>query len=155
MRFVSLLTGGALALAVPALGQTNTTAPAQTVPAPQATPTPAITATPVAPADAATPADTGAPATTATPVPIPPTVGATVYGSAGTPVGTIKAMDPQFITLTTTRGEVRLPAAGVGPGLKGPVIGLTAEQLDSAIAQAQATSQAAATKATTKATKKR
>lgn len=129
MRFVHILTGGALVFALPALAQTGT------APAPQATPTPAATATPTAPADPAAPAQTD-PA--ATPVPIPPTVGATVYGAAGTPVGTIKAMDAQFVTLTTEKGEVKLPVTGVGPGLKGPVIGLTAEQLDAAVTQAQA-----------------
>lgn len=135
MRFAYLLTSGALAFATPALAQT--TAPAQT-PVPAATPaTPAAPATPgVSGTQAATPATPATPA--AAPTPIPPTVGATVYGAAGTPVGTIKAMDSQYVTLATDKGEVRLPVAGVGPGLKGPVIGLTAEQLDAAVAQAKA-----------------
>jgi hypothetical protein len=68
-----------------------------------------------------------------------------VYGAAGSPVGTIKAMDAQYVTVATDKGEVRLPAAGVGPGLKGPVIGLTADQLDAAITQAKAAQPAAAT----------
>lgn len=62
--------------------------------------------------------------------------GTTVYGSAGTPVGTIKAADAQFVTLTTTKGDVRLPIAGFGPGPKGVTIGLTAGQLADAISSA-------------------
>jgi hypothetical protein len=93
-------------------------------------------------------------------VPIGPSVGATVYGAAGAPVGTIKAMDSQYVTLATAKGEVKLPAAGVGPGLKGPVIGLTAAQLDAAVTQAQAAQPAPAAaapakKTTTPATKRR
>lgn len=131
MRFAFFLTSGALALAAPALAQTTTPAPGTT---------------PAAPAAPARPAAPAAPSVdpAAAPTPIPPSVGATVYGAAGTPVGTIKAMDGEYVTLATDKGEVRLPAAGVGPGLKGPVIGLTAAQLDAAVAQAQAAQPAAA-----------
>lgn len=170
MRIAFLLTGGALALAVPALAQTTTSTGQRTpmtAPTPAATPTPApmtpdtagtpaatqttpqtAPTTPATPDAAATPA---APATPATP--IGPSVGATVYGAAGAPVGTIKAMDAEFVTLTTAKGEVRLPAAGVGPGLKGPVIGLTAEQLDAAVTQAQAAQPATTETKTTTTTK--
>lgn len=62
--------------------------------------------------------------------------GAAVFGSAGTEVGTIKAADSQFVTLTTAKGDVRLPVTGFGPGAKGVTIGMTAEQLASAIGSA-------------------
>ena len=163
MRIAHLLTTGALALAIPALAQTST-APVGRTPAPAATPTPSATpmsptpsmpmaTTPATPADGTAPAASGVQQTTpsgaptpgatmadpaAATAPIGPSVGATVYGASGNSVGTIKAMDSQFVTLTTEKGDVRLPVAGVGPGLKGPVIGLTAEQLDAAVTQAQA-----------------
>ncbi len=60
--------------------------------------------------------------------------GATVYGVAGTSVGTIKAVDPQFVTLTTPDGEARLPVGSFGPGPKGVTIGMSAEQLKAAMA---------------------
>jgi hypothetical protein len=53
-------------------------------------------------------------------------------------------MTAEVVTLATDNGEVQVPRAGVGPGLKGPVIGLTAEQLDAAVAQAKAAQSAAA-----------
>jgi len=58
--------------------------------------------------------------------------GAPVYGAAGTELGTIKAVDSQFVTLTTPKGDVRLPITGFGPGAKGVTVGLTAEQLAAA-----------------------
>lgn len=64
--------------------------------------------------------------------------GATVYGAGGTQVGTIKAADAQFVTLTTAKGEVKLPVAGFGAGPNGVVIGMTAAQLDAAISGAAA-----------------
>ena len=62
--------------------------------------------------------------------------GATVRGAAGASVGTIKAVDADLVTLTTPRGDVKLPRAGFGAGTDGPVIGMTAAQLDAAITQA-------------------
>ncbi len=64
------------------------------------------------------------------------TPGATVRGSAGAVVGTVKATDAQYVTLTTSKGDVRLPLVGFGMGANGPVIGMTAAQLDAAVAQA-------------------
>lgn len=162
MRITYLLTAGALAIAAPGFAQTpgRTPLPAE----PTATPTPDTGSTPAPPvgagapatpdASAAAPAASAAPATPANTTPIGPSIGATVYGAAGTPVGTIKDMDAQYVTLATSKGEVKLPIAGVGPGLKGPVIGLTAEQLDAAVTQAQAAQPAAAATPTTKSRKK-
>lgn len=62
--------------------------------------------------------------------------GAVVYGSAGAEVGTIKDADAQFVTLTTPKGDARLPISGFAPGAKGITIGLTAEQLGAAISNA-------------------
>lgn len=59
--------------------------------------------------------------------------GATVYGTAGNELGTIKAVDSQFVTLTTPHGDARLPITGFGPGAKGVTIGLTDAQLAAAM----------------------
>jgi hypothetical protein len=60
--------------------------------------------------------------------------GATVRGSAGAVVGTIEALDQDYITLKLTDGrKVRLPKTSVGPGPDGPVLGLTSAELDAAV----------------------
>lgn len=60
--------------------------------------------------------------------------GAAVFGSDGAmQVGTIKAADAQYVTLTTPKGEAKLPIAGFSTGPKGLVIGMTAAQLSAAI----------------------
>lgn len=63
-------------------------------------------------------------------------VGATVRGSGGVEVGTIGALDAQFVTLKTADGLVKLPREGVGVGPDGPVIGLTAAELKAAVSAA-------------------
>lgn len=64
-------------------------------------------------------------------------VGATVNGSAGSPVGTIDAIDAQFVTLKLTSGSlVRLPRSGIAAGPNGGVIGMTAEQLQAQVGAA-------------------
>lgn len=80
------------------------------------------------------------------------TPGATVRGSAGAAVGTVKASDAQFVTLTTAKGDVKLPMSGFGLGANGPVIGMTAAQLDAAITQAGGTAAAGGAAADTGAT---
>ena len=62
------------------------------------------------------------------------TTGATVYGAGGTSVGTIKAVEGEFVTLTTPKGDARLPKGSFGPGPQGVTIGMTAAQLDAAMA---------------------
>lgn len=60
-------------------------------------------------------------------------VGATVKGVAGNEVGTIEAIDSQVLTLKLTSGKsIRLPRSAVGGGPNGPVIGLTAEEMEAA-----------------------
>lgn len=64
------------------------------------------------------------------------TAGTTVLGAAGASVGTVKSADPQYVTLTTEKGDVKLPIAAFSIGASGPQISMTAEQLDAAIVQA-------------------
>lgn len=76
--------------------------------------------------------------------------GAAVYGAGGTQLGTIKAVAADGVTVTTTDGDAKLPAAGFGPGPQGVTIGMTAEQLKaamSAAAPAAGTDAAAGTEA--------
>lgn len=59
--------------------------------------------------------------------------GATVKGAAGATVGTIEAVTAEFVTLKLTSGKsVRLPRTAVGGGPDGPVIGLTAAEVEAA-----------------------
>jgi len=59
--------------------------------------------------------------------------GASVYGSGGTKLGTIKAVDASMVTVTTDKGDAKLPIAGFGPGPQGVTIGMTAAQLSTAM----------------------
>jgi hypothetical protein len=59
--------------------------------------------------------------------------GATVRGAAGAVVGTIEAVDAQFVTLKLASGaSVRLPRNAVAGGPTGVVTSLTAEQIEAA-----------------------
>ncbi len=64
--------------------------------------------------------------------------GTSIRGAAGSVVGTIKARDGDFATVTTPGGDVRLPLAAFVAGSDGLRIGLTADQFDAAIAAAKA-----------------
>lgn len=65
--------------------------------------------------------------------------GTAVSGLQGATLGTIKAADAQFVTLTTTKGDVKLPIAGFSADASGKVIvGITADQLAAATAGASA-----------------
>jgi hypothetical protein len=70
--------------------------------------------------------------------------GATVYGTGGATLGTIKATDAQYVTLKTPKGEAKLPIAGFGPGEKGVTLGMSAAQLDAAMSGAATPAPAAA-----------
>jgi len=72
--------------------------------------------------------------------------GAAVKDSTGAPVGTITAVDDQFVTIKLASGaDVRLPRTGVAAGATGVVVGSTAAQLQAAAqAAAAATPPAAA-----------
>lgn len=82
------------------------------------------------------PATTDAPAaaTTAAPAAASVAKGATVYDAQGGTVGTVDAVDAKLATVSTatTGTKVQIPLGNFGTGEKGPVIGMTAAQLDSA-----------------------
>ena len=63
--------------------------------------------------------------------------GTAVYGTGGAQLGTIKAADAQFVTLTTAKGDAKLPIGSFGPGPKGVTIGMTQAQLDAAMGGAK------------------
>lgn len=65
------------------------------------------------------------------------TTGATVFGSAGSPAGTIEAADAEFVTLKLSSGKaVRLPRTALALGPNGLVTGATVAQLEAAAANA-------------------
>ncbi|MBY8823927.1 hypothetical protein [Sphingomonas colocasiae] len=62
-------------------------------------------------------------------------VGATVTGSKGTSVGTIDAIDDQYVTLKLLSGKlIKIQRSSVGAGPQGGIIGLTAEELEAQVA---------------------
>ena len=62
--------------------------------------------------------------------------GATVYGSGGTEIGTVKESDDQYVTVTMPKGPVKLPVSAFTKGDKGAMLGMTAAQLEAAVAAA-------------------
>ncbi len=61
-------------------------------------------------------------------------VGASVQGSDGASVGTIEAIDADFVTLALTGGKkARLPRQAVAATPNGPMIGLTGAQLEAQV----------------------
>ena len=63
-------------------------------------------------------------------------VGAPVKGTAGTQVGTIEAIDAEFVTLKLESGKsIRIPRAGIAGSADGAVIGLSAAELEAQVAQ--------------------
>ena len=69
--------------------------------------------------------------------------GATVTGSQGGNVGTIEAIDAQYVTVKLTSGKlVRLPRSAIAPGPNGGVIGMTVAQLEAAAGAATAAAEA-------------
>lgn len=62
-------------------------------------------------------------------------VGASVKGSAGSPVGTIEAIDDQTATIKLASGKfVKIPRSGIVGTPDGAVIGETAENLEAKVA---------------------
>ncbi|MFK3890225.1 hypothetical protein [Sphingomonas sp. NPDC079357] len=78
--------------------------------------------------------------------------GATVYGTGGTQLGTIKSVDASGVTLTTADGDAVLPVTGFGPGPQGILLGMTAAQLKAAMSAAAPAAGAGATADTSAAT---
>lgn len=64
--------------------------------------------------------------------------GATVFGTGGTQLGTIKSVGGGNVVVTTPHGEASVPSNGFGPGPKGVTLGMTAEQLHGAMGGAAA-----------------
>ncbi|MDH7637826.1 hypothetical protein [Sphingomonas oryzagri] len=93
-------------------------------------------------AGAATTAPAAAPAATA---PTALAAGAKVVDTSGGPVGTIDSIDGDYAVLATTKSKVRLPKTSFAMGPNGPVIAMTADQIDAAAAQAAPAQTAAAT----------
>jgi hypothetical protein len=65
-----------------------------------------------------------------------PRQGATVFDTSGAVVGTIENIENQFALLATTKSKVRLPLSSFAAGPKGPVLGMTAAQVDAAASAA-------------------
>ena len=59
--------------------------------------------------------------------------GTPVRGTGGAVLGTVKAVNDQDVTVTTDRGEVRLPTSGFAARPEGLVVGITAAQLEAAV----------------------
>lgn len=87
---------------------------------------------------AGTTAQAGASATATT-----PTVGTTIYDSAGVALGTVASITPQAIVLNTGTAQVPVPPTSVGKTDKGFAMAMTKAQLDAAVASSQAQAQAA------------
>ncbi|KQT33394.1 hypothetical protein ASG29_04885 [Sphingomonas sp. Leaf412] len=76
--------------------------------------------------------------------------GATVYGTGGASLGTIKTADATNVTITTPQGDAVVPVGGFGPGPQGVTLGMTAAQLSAAMgAAAQVAGNTTTTEATT------
>lgn len=56
--------------------------------------------------------------------------GAQVHGTGGAVLGTVKVADAQAITLTTAKGDAKLPVAAFGMGPTGLSVGYTQQQFD-------------------------
>lgn len=65
-------------------------------------------------------------------------VGDTVKTAQGAEVGKIEAVEGEFVTVATTKTKAKLPKTAFAMGDSGPVIGMTAEQLDAAAGAAGA-----------------
>ncbi len=86
-------------------------------------------------------ADTTATAT-ATATAATPTVGATVYDTAGAEVGTIKSITAPNFVIDTGKNSATLALTALGTGPKGPVLGMTKAELDAAAEKAGAAAKA-------------
>jgi len=108
---------------------------------------PAAATAPAATASAAGQPATGAaaPAAGATTPSGTLAAGSTVLDTSGGTVGKIDSIDGDYAVLATTKNKVRLPKTSFAIGPNGPVIAMTAAQIDAAAAQAAPAQTAAAT----------
>ncbi|MFW2829676.1 hypothetical protein [Sphingomonas sp. ID0503] len=65
-------------------------------------------------------------------------VGATIYGPQNAEVGKIEAVEGDLVTVATAKTKAKLPKSAFAMGDNGPVIGMTAAQLDAAAGAASA-----------------
>jgi preprotein translocase subunit YajC len=70
-----------------------------------------------------------------------PTVGATVYDTAGAEVGTIKSVTTPNFVIDTGKNTATLALTALGTGPKGPVLGMTKVELDAAAEKAAGAAQ--------------
>lgn len=84
-----------------------------------------------------------APAASANASATAPTVGATIYDSAGVALGTVASITPQAVVLNTGSAQVPVPPASIGKTDKGFAMAMTKADLDAAVASSQAQAQAA------------
>jgi hypothetical protein len=66
------------------------------------------------------------------------TKGAQVSDTSGAKVGTIESVEGEFATVATTNSKVRLPLNAFAKGASGPVIAMSAAELDAAAKSAAA-----------------
>ncbi|TZG27292.1 hypothetical protein [Sphingomonas montanisoli] len=59
--------------------------------------------------------------------------GVAIFGSQGANLGTIKAVDGDYLVLATAAGDARLPLAAIASGQKGLTVNMTAVELNAAI----------------------
>lgn len=81
-----------------------------------------------------------APATTATPATATPTVGASIYDSAGVEIGKVESVASGAVVVGSPTGKFSLPSTSIGQGAKGLSIAMTKADLDAAAQQAKAAS---------------
>ena len=72
-------------------------------------------------------------------------VGDTVKTAQGAEVGKIEAVEGDLVTVATAKTKAKLPKTAFAMGDSGPVIGMTAEQLDAAAGAAGASAASAST----------
>lgn len=64
------------------------------------------------------------------------TIGATVYDVSGGTVGTVESVEGKFAVVSTGKNKAKLPLESFAAGEKGPLLGMTREQLDAAASAA-------------------
>lgn len=78
-----------------------------------------------------------APATAAPAAAVTPTVGASVFDSAGVEIGKVESVANGAVVVASPTGKLSLPATSIGQGTKGLAIAMTMADLDAAAAQAK------------------
>ena len=78
-------------------------------------------------------------------------VGETVYGNDGNPIGTIDSNDGTNAVINTGKYTAALPVGAFGTGANGPTLNITKAAIETQLAAAQAQQEAAAAEAQAKA----